>query len=189
MKNIDRFFGRNIFFVSVVDRMSVFTKAKNGFFGQTKPKNPHSLENLKFVERFFVFFWRKFCFFKIFVRSSQQKSERFRCKSRFAHRNTSINIRNSHLGRSERQFGFRVSRNEIRRFWIFFNLNSKLFPRTRHVELLFELHATKKWSLYLRSNSSNFEHFIRKYSSRNVTLSVENKKTSFLFTFSSIEFV
>ncbi|CAF1014884.1 unnamed protein product [Adineta ricciae] len=29
--------------------MSVFTRAKNGLFGQTKPRNPHSLENLKYL--------------------------------------------------------------------------------------------------------------------------------------------
>ncbi|CAF3974262.1 unnamed protein product [Adineta steineri] len=29
--------------------MSVFTRAKNGLFGQIKPKNPHSLENLKYL--------------------------------------------------------------------------------------------------------------------------------------------
>ncbi|CAF4903859.1 unnamed protein product, partial [Rotaria socialis] len=29
--------------------MSVFTRAKNGLFGQTKPRNPHSIENLKYL--------------------------------------------------------------------------------------------------------------------------------------------
>ncbi|CAF4560580.1 unnamed protein product [Rotaria sp. Silwood1] len=29
--------------------MSVFTRARNGLFGQTKPRNPHSIENLKYL--------------------------------------------------------------------------------------------------------------------------------------------